>query len=172
MRIPKAVLAALLSFLGALEARGQDFGVSKRTARDVAIVELIADGEKFDGEIVRVVGAIRIEFEGDQLCLSKEAIIYRVFKNCLALGFNYDVLELTRQDLEGVSGEYVLLEGKFRSRDQGHLSLSSGSIREVGRLLLWEQVMAEEADESADEDTGRKQHLKAPTNPDSLESHP
>lgn len=140
--------SAFLFFCVSLGAQ-EDLGVANRNAKDISIIELIANAGAFDGDLVRLTGVLNIEFERDLVCLSKEALRYNVTKNCLAVGFDEDSLGLDRATLRGFTGDYVLIEGTFKARDKGHMSMSSASVREVKRLLPWERVMAPDPPGSA-----------------------
>ncbi len=50
------------------------FAVRVRAAEpvDVTLVQLIANPEKFDGKSIRVIGFLRLEFEGNVLYLHRE----------------------------------------------------------------------------------------------------
>lgn len=140
------LILCLLALAGpSIDAYGAslDYGSVNAEATDLSILELLADGEAHDGSTVRVTGVLQIELEGDQLCLSKEALRYSVTRNCLALGVDPEPLGTTREELTEANGEYVLVEGVFRASDRGHLSLFSGAIREVTRILLWERAQGD-----------------------------
>jgi hypothetical protein len=100
---------------------------------DVTLVQLIANPEKFDGKLVRVIGFLRLEFEGNVLYLHRED-----YENAiLGDGIWVDVTpEITKQS-KTLNMHYVLLEGIFSSSDRGHMGMWSGTIKKIRRADLW-----------------------------------
>jgi hypothetical protein len=100
---------------------------------DVTMVQLIANPEKFDGKLIRVIGFMRLEFEGNVLYLHREDYENALLGN----GIWVDVTpEITKQK-ETLNMHYVLLEGIFSSSDRGHLGMWSGTIKTIRRAELW-----------------------------------
>lgn len=99
----------------------------------VSIVNLIAEPKKYHNKSVRVIGASQIAFEGSEVCLSKDDLLFQISSNCLYLKF-----DIKTDNLTSFNGKYVLIEGVFDAKDKGHGSLNSGTIKEVTRYYLWE----------------------------------
>ena len=116
----------LLAFLFVVQVRATE-------PVDVTLVQLIANPEKFDGKSIRVIGFLRLEFEGNELYLHRED-----YENAiLGDGIWVDVTpEMTKQK-ETLNMHYVLLEGTFSAGDRGHMGMSSGSIKAIRRAELW-----------------------------------
>src|SRR5215469_766291 len=73
----------------------------------VTLVRLIANPEKFDGKLIRVIGFLRLEFEGDVLYLHRED-----YENAiLGDGIWVDVTPAIRKESATLNMNYVLLEG-------------------------------------------------------------
>jgi len=103
---------------------------------DVTLVRLIASPEKFDGKLIRVIGFLRLEFEGNVLYLHRED-----YENAiLGDGIWVDVTSEMRKQSGTLNMNYVLLEGIFSARDKGHMGMWSGSIKQVRRAQLWRSV--------------------------------
>ena len=100
---------------------------------DVTMVQLIANPEKFDGKLVRVIGFLRLEFEGNELYLHRED-----YENAiLGDGIWVDITpEITKQS-KTLNMHYVLLVGIFSSSDRGHMGMSSGTIKKIRRAERW-----------------------------------
>jgi len=99
----------------------------------VTLVQLIADPQKFDGKLIRVIGFLRLEFEGDVLYLHREDYEHAI----LGDGIWVDAgPEITKQK-ETLNMHYVLLEGVFDSKDRGHMGMWSGSLTKIRRAELW-----------------------------------
>ena len=102
-------------------------------------MQLILNPEKYHGELVRVIGVSRIEFEGDSVWFTKEHYYHWILNNALWIEPDYKALNLTRDQLEQFNGKYVLLEGIFNKDNHGHLGMYSGALEQVTRFQLWEK---------------------------------
>jgi hypothetical protein len=93
----------------------------------VSMVQLLATPDRFHGKFIHVEGFLRLEFEGDALYLHKEDYRHQLTKNAIWV------------DNIGIKGaaelnmHYVLIEGVFNAKDQGHLGLFSGQIEKISR---------------------------------------
>jgi hypothetical protein len=100
---------------------------------DVTLVRLIADPDKFDGKLIRVIGFLRIEFEGDVLYLHREDYENAILGN----GIWVDVTPGMGRQKPLLNMNYVLLEGVFASKDHGHMGMWSGAIKSIRRAEVW-----------------------------------
>ena len=104
---------------------------------DVTLVQLIANPEKFDGKLIRVIGFLRLEFEGNVLYLHREDYENDILGNGIWVDVTPEMMiEMMRQE-KSLNMNYVLLEGVFSSSDRGHMSMWSGSISQIRRAELW-----------------------------------
>jgi hypothetical protein len=116
----------LLAFLFAVRVRATE-------PIEVTLVQLIANPEKFDGKAIRVIGFLRLEFEGNVLYLHREDYEHAI----LGDGIWVDVTpEMTKQK-DALNMHYVLLEGVFSSGDRGHMGMWSGTIKGIRRSQVW-----------------------------------
>jgi hypothetical protein len=100
---------------------------------NVTIVQLIATPEKFDGKLIRVIGFLRLEFEGDVLYLHRED-----YENAiLGDGIWVDATAEMNKQSATLNMHYVLLEGIFSSREHGHMGMWSGTIKQIRRAQQW-----------------------------------
>jgi hypothetical protein len=100
---------------------------------DVTLVQLIANPEKFEGRLIRVIGFLRLEFEGNVLYLHRED-----YENAiLGDGIWVDVTPAITKQSATINMHYVLLEGVFNSSDRGHMGMWSGTIKQIRRAELW-----------------------------------
>jgi hypothetical protein len=103
---------------------------------DVTLVRLIANPEKFDGKLIRVIGFLRLEFEGNVLYLHRED-----YENAiLGDGIWVDVTPVVTKQSATLNMNYVLLEGIFSADERGHMGMWSGTIKQVRRAQLWRAV--------------------------------
>ena len=100
---------------------------------NVTLVQLIANPEKFDGKLVRVIGFLRLEFEGDVLYLHREDYENAILGN----GIWVEVNPLIAKKRADLNMSYVLLEGVFNSRERGHMGMWSGELQQVRRAEVW-----------------------------------
>ena len=100
---------------------------------DVTLVQLIANADKFDGRLIRVIGFLRLEFEGNVLYLHREDYENALLGN----GIWVDVTPAMAKERAALNMNYVLLEGIFSSHDHGHMGMWSGAIRQIRRSEVW-----------------------------------
>ena len=100
----------------------------------VSIVALIATPEKYDGRLVRVIGFLHLEFEGNAIYVHEED-----HKRHLAInGLWVDENGACRSNRRNPDGHYALLEGVFNATRKGHTGLWSGAIEKITRCERWE----------------------------------
>jgi hypothetical protein len=122
---------------GREQARLRDSRCEEVDAQDrctlygVSLIELIARPEEFDGRRVRVIGFVRLEFEGNGIYVSREDWEHSISRNGLWIEPPENVL---RQDFQP---RYMLVEGRFDAANHGHLGMWSGAIVEVTRFEPW-----------------------------------
>jgi hypothetical protein len=104
-----------------------------RFPEEVSLLQLIATPEKYNGKNISVVGFLRVEFEGNALYLHQEDYEQRIHKNSVWLGFEPKAIE----EAKSLSMHYVFLVGTFDSVDKGHRAMFSGSIKQIGDLMIW-----------------------------------
>ncbi len=106
----------------------------KYGATDVSIIKLISNPEKFDGKYVRLIGFVRVAFEGDAIYLHEDDYKYGLTKNGLWLNLIKDTYEKQSRKFDR---KYVLVEGTFSAKDRGHMGLYSGAIENIKRFQVW-----------------------------------
>ena len=107
-------------------------------AKDVTMIQLIAAPEKYDGQLVRVIGVGNLEFEGNCISLSKEDLKYCVGNSIwIELGEK----ALSYEEAQKYNGEYVIIEGIFDKDDCGHWDMFCGSIKNISRYDLWDPYL-------------------------------
>jgi hypothetical protein len=89
---------------------------------------------------VRVTGALRLEFEGNALCLHQEDLTQRLYANCLWIQPDVYALGVHEKILSALNNQYVILEGTFRKDERGHRSLYSDAITGAWRVQSREQT--------------------------------
>ena len=100
---------------------------------DVSLINLIATPADFDGKQVRVKGFARVEFEGSAIYLHRDDYLYGIAKNGLWL----DLEMASSKSAASADKRYVLIEGVFSMKEQGHFGMWSGSIKHISRIQPW-----------------------------------
>lgn len=123
----RSLLIVFLLYVGLLGLANAD------EPKDVSMIQLIADPQRFDGQAIRIIGFLRLEFEGNAVYLHREDFEKSILQN----GIWIDLTESQLQSSSNLNNGYVLVEGTFSSSEKGHLGLWPGSLRQVSRLSNW-----------------------------------
>lgn len=93
----------------------------------LSMVQLLANPERYDGDHIRVVGYIHLEPDSNAIYLHKEDEEHHVFKNGLWVSLTQGV------SFEGCQDAYVIVEGVYRARTTGRMTLWTGELTHVTR---------------------------------------
>ena len=126
LKILKTVIVALMCLWTSAESS---------ELKDVSMIQLIANPQQYDGKPIRVIAFLHLEFEGNALYLHREDFDKSVLSNAVWISLDDQTIRTSKK----FSGGYVLVEGIFNAKDQGHLGSFSGSIQQVTRLQSWER---------------------------------
>ena len=139
--ITLAVVFAVLFGIKIYQDKSVESGYSEtqnsanQYAKDVTMIQLIATPEKYDGQLVRVIGVGNLEFEGNCISLSKEDLKYGIGNSIwIELGEK----AISYEEAQQYNGEYVIIEGVFDQDDCGHMDMFCGSIKNISRYDLWD----------------------------------
>lgn len=102
-------------------------------SKDVSIVQLIADPKKFDGQLIRVIGFLHLEFEGNAVYLHQEDYERSIFQN----GIWIELTESQAKSSVKLNNGYVLVEGQFSASEKGHLDIWPSSLQRISSLNKW-----------------------------------
>jgi hypothetical protein len=108
-------------------------GSARNEAHDVSIIRLIASPDDYAGKLVRVVGYLNVEFEGDAIYLHEEDFQRSLTTNALSIKAKPEMM----RELKKLDRQYVILEGVFDPSDHGHMGLFSGAIENITRADSW-----------------------------------
>lgn len=126
----KASMAPLLACLAVVGIGRGLQGESGENAIPVSLIQLIATPERFDGKLVGVIGFCNLEFEGDALYLHREDFESSLLRNAVAL----QVPPSLRAQRKELSGQYVIVEGRFEAPEPGGANIWAGYLEGVRRL--------------------------------------
>ena len=130
------LVALLLLPLGGKGApvSNQTGGSSNRSnPLGVGMVALIAVPERYDGRLVRTIGFLCVEFEGNALYLHEEDYRHGLTENSFALRLS----KSQSQQFKHLSLKYVLIEGTVDAKGLEHGDEWSGAIGNITRLEAW-----------------------------------
>jgi len=108
---------------------GADDGVE-----DVSLIQLIANPQTYDQKRVRVIGYIRLEFEGNAIYFHREDFEIGMANNAIWIDLPKD---MTPKQIKIVNNQYVICTARFIAGRHGHMGLFSGEFDEVTRLEVW-----------------------------------
>jgi hypothetical protein len=103
-------------------------------SQDVSMIQLIANPQAWDGKHIRVIGFLRLEFEGDALYLHKEDYVHGIATDAVWID---RPASLTSAQQNAINSDYVICEGIFRAGKHGHMGMFSGTISDINRLEAW-----------------------------------
>lgn len=148
----KSALMALLCCLWfSVQAAGTrvEFGEARNPSVEIAVPELLARAEFFDGQPVRIIGVAIFDFgfEGQSgVYSSRDDASLRTFNGVSLKSFS-DNLTKSRALWSKFSGKFVLIEGTFHAVARQKLDSKSpsicigcdqpGYIDDVHRVRLW-----------------------------------
>lgn len=123
------VSTLLLVIMGSACSRTRDLNndnaINKEdniTIQQCSIIELIANGQRYDSNKIYVSGYLELEYEGSALYLDRESCNNKITKN----GISLDIpAQITNQ---AINHRYCSVMGYYNSAQKGHGGLFSGMI--------------------------------------------
>ena len=110
---------------------------ANHAAVDVTMVQLLANPEKYDGWLVRVVGVGNLGFEMDYIALTKED--WDFYGNH-RIGIRLSDRATPYEEAKAYNGKYVLVEGIFRNDPKGENDIDWMEIVKVSRYEpIWKE---------------------------------
>jgi len=96
---------------------------------NVSMVQLIANPKEYHGKWVRVIGFCHLEFEGNALYLHRDDFDRAISRNGVWLN--------PPDGKEGLTNQYVLIEGVFEDANNEYEAGFSGKLTRVFRMEPW-----------------------------------
>lgn len=106
-------------------------------APSVSLVQVIAAPQTWNGKLVRVIGFLRLEFEGDALFLHEEDFVHKILANAVGVDLDREFPERAKLGMN-----YVLIEGVFIASDPRDASAYVGKISRIRRAEIWSERTA------------------------------
>jgi hypothetical protein len=94
---------------------------------DVSIIQLIAAPSTFDGKLIRTIGFLRLEFEGDALYLHQEDFKHAIRQNRVWVDIPSDFKNYSK-----LSMNYVIVEGVFNAKNR--------ELQKIRRADIWSRL--------------------------------
>lgn len=108
--------------------------IESQNPKALSMIQLIATPERYHNRHIRVIGFLRLEFEGNVIFTSIESAQHRVVYNRIDLDISKEESLQKRDELDA---KYVLVEGVFNATFRGYRHLSVGTIEKITRLEKW-----------------------------------
>lgn len=108
-------------------------------ADHISLVSVIANPDRYDGQQIRAIGALRFVFEGKSLCLHQADQDQAINANCFWIEPDLGGLNTDAAGLSALSGQYVRIEGSFRKDNRAHHGAYAGAIVEIWRAQAWKR---------------------------------
>lgn len=102
-----------------------------RVDKDVSLISLIANPEKYNGQLIRIEGFLNVEFEGTAVYLHKNDFDLGITNNSIWVDLSKQ--GITSAQFRRLNHKYVLLEGTFDASNKGHFCIYSGAITKITR---------------------------------------
>lgn len=99
----------------------------------VQISELMADPQRFEGQRVRVVGYLRLQFDRNALYMTRDDYNNSVAEHALWLDLKNSQLRSSSK----LNNGHVTVEGVFGPADKVHGGPWAGALKEVSSLRMW-----------------------------------
>jgi len=122
---PAAVVFLLLALGACGYAPGHD------EVRWASLIQLIADPENYDRQVVTVAGVLRLDSEATTLYFSEADARYGIPANGVWLRLDAG----QKEDFRFLAGRFVMLKGRFSARHHGPSDLYRGSIGEIEDIM-------------------------------------
>jgi hypothetical protein len=133
-----AIVLLCISLVTLSRARAQQAGYYPGGGADMApqvsLIKLIANPQAFDGKVVRVVGYLHVEFEGNAIYLHRDDFEHAIYENSIWIHLPKDI---PQAQIKTVNDRYVICTARFIASRHGHMGMFSGELEDVRRLEPW-----------------------------------
>jgi hypothetical protein len=135
-------LAAVLLFLtlavavrtASSQARGYYPKGGPDDAPQVSLIQLIANPQAYDKKVVRIIGYLHLEFEGDAVYFHQDDFEHGMYENSIWIKLPNDI---SPTQIKAVNDKYVICTARFAASNHGHMGMFAGELGDVTRLEVW-----------------------------------
>lgn len=96
---------------------------------EVTVADLLAAPRRYDGKRVRVTAVARIEFEGNALYASRDALARQDATKAVWLAVDWPV----SAEIRALDGHSIVVEGRFVTTVTGHFGAYRGAVVDITR---------------------------------------
>jgi len=125
-------LLAVVMLFSARSAKPFQSSSTSSAPLNVGMVALLGDPQKYDGKVIRTIGFMCLEYEGNTLYLHEEDYRYGIYKNALTLRLS----PAQQKEFKKLSLKHVIIEGTFDANGPERWDYG-GAIGNVTRLDIW-----------------------------------
>lgn len=103
-------------------------------AEQVSLIQLIANPQAYDHKVVRIIGYLHLEFEGNAVYLHRDDFEHAIYENSLWINPPKDI---SPTQIKAVNDHYVICTARFVANRHGHMGMFGGELEDVRRLEVW-----------------------------------
>ena len=103
-------------------------------APQVSLIKLIANPQAYNHKIVRLIGYLHLEFEGNAIYLHQDDFEHGIYENSIWINLPKDISQV---QIKAVNDHYVICTARFIASQHGHMGMFSGELEDVRRLETW-----------------------------------
>jgi len=129
---PGICLLAVVMLFSAQSAKPFQSSSTSSSPLNVGMVVLLSDPQKYDGKVIRTIGFMCFEYEGNALYLHQEDYRYGILKNALVLR----VSPAQQKQFKSLSLKHVIIEGTLYANGPERWDYG-GAIGNITRLDIW-----------------------------------
>jgi len=112
----------------------QVIGEEVKTIKRVSMIQLIANPEKYDNELIRVIGFTLVTDRTSQIYLSHVDYEHNIPLN--AIGLSLDKIKKNKYFKN--QKKYSIIEGTFNAKRQKSNLVNIGTIEKITRFDIWD----------------------------------
>lgn len=117
--------------------KGSHFGTVNKEAVNVTCDDILAEPERYNGKLVRVIGYGYFHGEG-HVVYPDENPTNQVNNHYIPVEYNELELDITKEELYGFDGKLILIEGTYDTSKLNWGGVLPGGITNISRIDLWE----------------------------------
>jgi hypothetical protein len=103
-------------------------------AQQVSLIQLIANPQAYDHKLVRVIGYLDLQFEGNAIYFHSGDFEHAIYENSIWINLPKDI---SPTQIKSVNDHYVICTARFIANRHGHMGMFSGEFDDVRRLEVW-----------------------------------
>ncbi len=102
--------------------------------QQVSLIQLIANPQAYDHKVVRFIGYLHLEFEGNAIYFHREDFEHSIYEISIWIDLPKG---FSQAQIKAVNDQYVICTALYSASKHGHMGLFSGELEDVKRLEKW-----------------------------------